>query len=116
MDQCCNYVPKVRFDYLTMQTEWRDYLETEGGYVTPDVPLIAALVAEHSKVFRELLAPYHVVWFDLEGDFGMPEDCVPDDRTIPLRHEEIDLMWSDAFTLVDDKFDEIDALVHKDWA
>lgn len=106
---------QARYDYLTMQTEWRDFLEAQCGCDKADPALVAALTQRHACLFREALYELEILWSDLDGRLGVPPHVVAvhGDET-PITREELEEMWSNAFDYVNESFEEIEAGVDEE--
>lgn len=63
------------FDYLTMQQEWTDWLNLDGGYDSETGPAPVALIAEmtrrNARAFTMELLRRGILWDPMEGTFGL---------------------------------------------
>lgn len=95
------------FDHLTMQTEWVDWLNLDGGYNDETGPAPAALVAEmtrqHNMRFFNSVASLGMLWDDLEGTFTLSvplRNKIADGEDELVTHEHLDDLWTTAFETV----------------
>lgn len=108
---------KTRFDYMTMQEEWRDFLEVQCGYDKADPALVAALTSAHAGMLSQVLSEHFVAWNDLEGVFAVPEWIYQaNEGKFPLTREDLDMVWSNCFDYVNECFDEIEERVEEERA
>lgn len=65
----------LTFDYLTMQTEWLDWIALDGGYDEETGPVPIGLVAEcvkiHALRFTNRLLGLGILWNSMTGTFGI---------------------------------------------
>lgn len=80
----------AQFDYPTMLTEWRDFLDgtPKGERLTS---LIVAASRRHAELFRDALARLDLVWDDVAGGFANSRATAGFDRV--LDYEDIDSLW-----------------------
>lgn len=103
----------TRFDFLTMQTEWRDYMETQGGRSLMDgIDLVIALTKMHASYFAGALKVEGIKWNDLDGVFALSVAKLSKDNEFKIDREVIDSIWSSTWELVIDIWDEIDEAVN----
>lgn len=92
------------FDHLTMQTEWQDWLNLDGGYDAETGPAPAALVAEltrqHNLRFFNAVAKEGMLWDDLEGEFTLSpklRDAIGRGEAELVSTDRLNELWVDAF-------------------
>jgi hypothetical protein len=101
-----------------MMQEWVDFLETQCGYEKADMAFVAVLTHEHNLAFHEMIHAEGLCWDDITGDF-LVEDALWQmmERTtggFPYSREALDLVWSDCFDAVNERFDEIEERLHQE--
>lgn len=111
-------ITRPGFDFITMVTEWRDYLKANGYTFAgkQGAGLLSTLVSRHMTLFRMDLVQMGLLWDELK-DAIVINPCSLDaiergyiDR--PTR-EVIDLAWLDSFDVVAEDLDDIVAHLYQ---
>lgn len=106
-----------RFDLAAMIQEWVDFLETQCGYEKADFGLVAVLVHEHHQAFHEMVHDESMCWDDINGEFLIGDfvwQVMEANGGFPYSREVWDLVWSDCFDAVNERFDEIEEKFHQE--
>jgi hypothetical protein len=105
---------QTRFDLATLLAEWRGFLENQCGYEKVDPSLVAVLVFEHGKLFHEVIHDEGLCWDDITGNFIVPGHVMTATGGFPYSLEALDLIWTDCFDGVNERFDEIEERLHQE--